>query len=74
MSRAMNINMTEHAVLDRCRTEAIGVSAIETLPGGGVRLVCMSGDGAERIRKKLHSKLIGGDVVRERHRPSTPLW
>lgn len=74
MSRAMNINMTEHAVLDRCRTEAIGVSAIEALPGGGVRLVCMSGDGAVQLRRLLKKQLITGEPQRERFRPSRPLW
>ena len=73
MSRTIYLSMKEADVVARCLAENVGVSAIEGLPGGGVRLVCMSGDGAERIRKKLHSKLIGGDVVRERHRPSTPL-
>jgi hypothetical protein len=36
--------------------------------------VCKSSDGAERIRKKLKANLIKEDVVRERHRPATPLW
>ena len=74
MSRAININMSENAVLDRCRTEAMGVSAIEALPSGGVRLVCMSGDGAATLRRVLKSKLINGDVKRERFRPTRPLW
>ena len=74
MSRAININMSENAVLDRCRTEEIGVSAIEALPSGGVRLVCMSGDGAATLRRVLKSKLINGDVKRERFRPTRPLW
>jgi hypothetical protein len=50
------------------------VSAIEHLPQGGVRLVCMSSDGAETIRRKLKAHLIGGEVTRARHRPNTPLW
>ena len=74
MSRALNINMSETAVLDRCRTEAIGVSAIEALPSGGVRLVCMSGDGAATLRRLLKTKLINGYVKRERFRPTRPLW
>lgn len=74
MSRAMNLAMSESAVLDRCRTADIGVSAIELLPSGGVRLVCMSSSGAERIRSLLRSKVITGAVTRERFRPSRPLW
>lgn len=74
MSRAININMSERAVLDKCQSESIGVSAIETLPRGGVRLVCMSGEGAETIRRLLKGKLIEGEVTRERFRPTSPLW
>lgn len=51
------------------------MSAIERLPGGGVRLVCNSGDGAARLRKLLKAHLIAEEgVARERHRPNTPLW
>jgi hypothetical protein len=50
------------------------VSAIERLVDGGVRLVCMSVNGAELIRKKLKRHLIKGEVTRERYRPTTPLW
>ena len=54
--------------------EQVGVSAIEPLPQGGVRLVCMSMAGADTMRRKLKSAIIKGDVVRARHRPSKPLW
>jgi hypothetical protein len=74
MSRAMYIDMSEKAVLDKCKAEAIGVSAIEALPSGGVRLVCMSGDGAAVIRRLLKTKLIEGEVTRQRIRPRSPLW
>jgi len=46
MSRAINLSMDEADVLARCQSESVGVSAIERLPQGGVRLVCMSGHGA----------------------------
>jgi hypothetical protein len=74
MSRALNLDMDEGAVLSRCQSENVGVSAIERLPQGGVRLVCMSSDGAELIRRKLKSHLIKTEVTRERHRPTKPLW
>ena len=74
MSRALYLNLEEGAVLARCLSEKVGISAIERLPAGGVRLVCMSVDGADRIRRKLKSQLIKETVVRERHRPRTPLW
>jgi hypothetical protein len=34
----------------------------------------MSVDGAALIRKKLKAQLIAGEVSRQRHRPSSPLW
>lgn len=74
MSRAIHLSMAERDVMARCQSEKIGVSAIEALPTGGVRLVCMSVSGAEHIRRKLKTHLIKGEVVRTRHRPTRPLW
>jgi len=74
MSRAINLSMREADVVSRCLTERVGVSAIERLPQGGVRLVCMSVKGAELIARKLKSHVIKGEVKRERHRPRRPLW
>lgn len=68
MSRMILLSMKEADVLARCATEKVGVSAIERLQSGGVRLVCMSTAGAELIREALKSKLIVGEVIRERHR------
>jgi hypothetical protein len=65
----MNVALPQEDVVDRCQSHNVGISAIERLPQGGVRLVCMSGDGAELMRRKLKSHLIAGEVVRERHRP-----
>ncbi|MBA3667550.1 MAG: hypothetical protein H0W65_07500 [Sphingomonas sp.] len=74
MSRVLNLSMSETAAIDHCKSHDVGVSAIEKLPSGGIRLVCMSSDGAERVRKTLKAKLIKGDVVRARYRPTRPLW
>lgn len=75
MSRTLYLSLDEGKVIACCLKEKVGVSAIERLPGGGVRLVCNSGDGAQRIRKVLKRELIeDGETARERHRPSTPLW
>jgi hypothetical protein len=74
MSRVVFLSLEEGAVVLRCRTEKVGVSAIERLPGGGVRLVCMSSTGADQIRRKLKSHVIKEGATRERHRPTTPLW
>lgn len=75
MSRAVYLDMEEGKVIARCLREKVGVSAIERLPKGGVRLVCMSGEGAAHVRKMLNSHLLDeGDTARERIRPKTPLW
>ena len=74
MSRVVNLKLEEGIVTIRCMSEKVGVSAIERLPGGGVRLVCTSSVGAELIRRKLKAYVMDGEVQRGRHRPLTPLW
>jgi len=74
MSRAMNLALAESTVLARCAAEKIGVSAIEALPSGGVRLVCMSSEGAALVRKKMKKDLMRDDIKRRLHRPTRPLW
>ena len=74
MSRAVLINLDEGQVVARYLAEKVGISAIERLLSGGVRLVCNSSEGAETMTRKLKAHLIKGDIVRERHRPATPLW
>jgi hypothetical protein len=74
MSRVVHLSLDEGVVTIRCMSEKVGVSAIESLPAGGVRLVCMSNDGAETIRRKLKRYLIGGEVKREKLRPATGTW
>jgi hypothetical protein len=74
VSRVVHFSLDEGVVVIRCLSEKVGVSAIESLPGGGVRLVCMSTDGAAKIRKKLKDYVIDGEVIRERHRPKTGTW
>jgi hypothetical protein len=74
MTRVVFLDMSESAVAARCVSEKVGISAIEALPAGGTRLVCMSGDGAALIRRKLKSHVLQGGAEREGHRPRTPLW
>ncbi len=74
MSRAFNLSMTEAEVVKHCRDAEVAVSALEALPDGGTRLVCMSGYGASKIRAKLKNRIIDGEVRRERFRPVRPLW
>lgn len=69
MSRTINLSLDEGDVISKCLSAKVGVSAIERLPTGGVRLVCMSVDGAQRLRRKLKSHLIKGEVVRSHYRP-----
>lgn len=74
MSRAINLSLGEEDVLAQCATKQVGVSAIEPLPRGGVRLVCMSSYGADLMRRLLKAYIIHRDVTRERYRPTRPLW
>ena len=63
------VALDQGAVLAKCEAAKVGVSAIERLPAGGVRLVCMSADGAAVMTRKFKPHLIKGPTVRERHRP-----
>jgi hypothetical protein len=74
MSRAIFLSLDEGVVVIRCLSEKVGISTIESLPGGGTRLVCNSSEGAATIRRKLKSYVLKDDVTRERHRPVRPLW
>jgi hypothetical protein len=74
MSRVVHLTLDEGVVVIRCMSENVGISAIERLPSGGVRLVCTSSVGADRMRRKLKTYVIAGPVIRARHRPANPLW
>lgn len=68
MSRVLNLNLTEAEAMKQAEALSVGVSAIEKLPAGGVRLVCMSMDGADTLRAKLKKKLMTEEPVRLRTR------
>ena len=74
MSRVLFLDLDEGAVVAKCLAENVGISAIERLPQGGTRLVCRSNDGASTMTQTLKKHLIQSDVVRARHRPTSPLW
>ncbi len=74
MSRVLFVSLDEGEVVARCLAQNVGISSIERLPAGGTRLVCMSVDGAEAMKRKLKSKLISGIVERQGYRPTSPLW
>jgi hypothetical protein len=74
MSRVLLLSLDEGDVVSRCLSANVGISAIEGLPAGGTRLVCMSVDGAATLRRKLKEHLLSGHVDRRGHRPEMPLW
>jgi len=74
MSRELFVKLDEADVIKRCLAEDVGISAIERLPDGGTRLVCMSVYGAEQMVRKFKPHLIHGAVNRQKHRPSRLLW
>jgi len=73
ISRALNLNLSREQVVKHCGSRDVGISAMEDLPDGGVRLVCMSVGGAESLRADLHRHVIKGDArrtpLRERRAP-----
>ena len=71
MSRVLFVSLDEGAVVAKCLAAKVGISAIERLPAGGVRLVCMSTDGAARMKRRFRSDLIKTEVTRELYRPRT---
>lgn len=68
MSRAMNLDVPEADVLASCEKHGKGISTIETLISGGTRLVMNNGDDAEFMRKLYKTKILEGQVTRERWR------
>jgi len=64
MTRALNLQMNEAQAREECSTRSIGVSAIENLPDGGVRLVCMSSEGAALLRRRLKSQVMSDSARR----------
>lgn len=70
MSRVVHLKLDQGVVVIRCMSEQVGVSTIERLPSGGVRLVTSSSEGADRIRKKLKAYVIKDQVAREPIRPA----
>jgi nicotinamide mononucleotide (NMN) deamidase PncC len=74
MSRAMQLAMSESEVTELCAKQKVAVSAIESLPGGGVRLVCSSAAGAEIVRQKVRSKVINVEQPREKRRLASTPW
>jgi hypothetical protein len=64
MSRAMNLNASEADVKKACAELAIAFTSIETLLPSGTRIVCLNGDGAAMLRRKMLGKVVEGTVKR----------
>lgn len=71
MSRAMNVNLDEVAVLALCAERGAAVSASEDLPGGGTRVVLLNSGGAAAMRAAFGRKLIEGPVERTPFAPKS---
>jgi hypothetical protein len=69
--RELFVSLAEATVEKRCLDAHVGISALESLASGGTRLVCMSGTGAEAMRRKFRGHLIKTPVVRRPYRPQT---
>lgn len=74
MSRSINLNLAKDAIVKHCNEKGIGISVLEALPEGGIRLVCDSSFGAEQIRAKFKRQILAEDSRRAAFRPRTPLW
>ena len=74
MSRVLFLALDEGDVVAKCLAQNVGISAIEGLPSGGTRLVCMSSEGAATMKRKLKSKLISDIPERQSYRPTSPTW
>jgi hypothetical protein len=74
MSRVLFVSLDEGQVVAKCLAAKVAISAIEGLPGGGVRLVCRSSEGVARMKRALKPHLMDHAAERSRHRPATPLW
>jgi len=64
ITRAMNLDLPEQEVIDRCLRAAVRISAIETLLSGGTHLVCVTIEGADEARHLFRQSIIEGRVRR----------
>ncbi|TXC72811.1 hypothetical protein FSB78_06800 [Sphingomonas ginsenosidivorax] len=64
MSRAINIRAAEAQVVSVCKKHNAIISAIETLPAGGTRVVLTTATEAAAIAKAFGSKVMTGPVTR----------
>ena len=64
ISRAVNVSVEQPQVIAMCKKHGAIISAIETLPSGGTRVVLMNSADAAKIIKAFGSKVMTGTVAR----------
>jgi len=64
MSRAINLNATQEHVIAACHKRKLPISAIESLPSGGTRVVMNSGIDTATLAKLYGKKVLAGEVKR----------
>jgi hypothetical protein len=64
MSRAINLSAAPDAVTDLCTKHDIRISSIEPLESGGTRVVLLTADGAETVRRRMKGQVLTGPVTR----------
>jgi len=64
ISRAVNVSVEQPQVVAMCKKHDAIISAIESLPSGGTRVVLMNSADAARIIKAFGSKVLTGNVAR----------
>lgn len=64
MSRAINIDATQDHVIAACAKRKVQISAIESLPSGGTRVVMNNASDTAIIAKAYGRKVISGQVAR----------
>ena len=64
ISRAVNVGVEQAQVVAMCKKHNAIISAIETLPSGGTRVVLMNSVDAAKIIKAFGSKVLTGTVAR----------
>ena len=69
MNRSVFLSLKAEDVRLHCEKAKVDISTIEPLPGGGVRLVCSSVEGAVQTRSRLKSKLLADNTPR--HNPTS---
>ena len=64
ISRAVNVSVEQPQVVAMCKKHDAIISAIETLPSGGTRVVLMNSADAAKIIKAFGSKFLTGNGAR----------